>query len=243
MSNRTKTQEQITAIQEVQQATEAAMAAVIIYLQTTNNPTAEEAHAVVDEVLETYNCESPEGHIVAGGIQSIEPHEKGSGSLKRGEPIVIDIFPRSKITGYFADMSRTVCLGQPSVELPQMYDAVLRAQELAISMTGPGVKGIDIQSAVEEYFTQAGYKTSGQGTEFPYAEGFVHGVGHGVGLSVHEAPRIGRNSTDVLEEGDVITIEPGLYYPHLGGIRLEDMLWVTKDGAKNLTQFPKQFII
>ena len=230
-------------IREAQRASEAAMAAVIEYLQITKRPTSEAAHAIIDEVLEKYNCESPEGHIVAGGTQSVEPHEEGSGLLERGTPIVIDIFPRSKTSGYFADMSRTVCIGRPREELQKMYNAVLAAQELAVSMVKPGVECVAIQAAVEKFFINAGYETSGKGTEFPYAEGFVHGVGHGVGLSVHEAPHIGRNSTDVLEVGDVVTIEPGLYYPHLGGIRLEDMLWVTKDGAKNLTQFPKQFII
>jgi Xaa-Pro aminopeptidase len=101
----------IESIKKVQYATEQAMQAVINYLFCTKNPTSEQAHIIIDEVLGKYDCESPEYHIVAGGTQAIEPHEQGYGSLDRGVPIVVDIFPRSKNTGYFADMTRTVCWG------------------------------------------------------------------------------------------------------------------------------------
>ncbi|MEI6490789.1 MAG: M24 family metallopeptidase [bacterium] len=236
-----KTHEQIEAIKEVQIATESAMKAVIEYIQSTDNPTSEEAHKIIDKVLSENNCESPEGHIVAGGQQSAEPHEKGSGTLEKGVPIVIDIYPRSKTTGYFADMSRTVCVGAPSVELQKMYDAVLGAQELALSMIKPKMKCSEIQTAVENFFKEKGYLTSGKGKEFKFAEGFVHSIGHGIGKDLHESPRFGRGSEDVLEEGDVVTVEPGLYYSKIGGIRLEDMILVTKNGAKNLTRFRKEF--
>ncbi|MDQ3077111.1 MAG: M24 family metallopeptidase [bacterium] len=238
-----KTVQQLKAIREVQRATESAMEAVISYLQSTKNPTSEEAHQLIDTILEKHNCESPEGHIVSGGIQSVEPHEVGTGPLKKGVPIVIDIYPRSKITGYFADMTRTVCIGTQSPELQKMYNAVLAAQELALSMIKPKIKCSNIQAAVDTLFKEKGYKTSGKGKVFKFAEGFVHGIGHGVGLDIHEAPRIGRGSTDILKKGDVITIEPALYYPKLGGIRLEDMVLVTSSGVENLTHFPKQFKI
>jgi Xaa-Pro aminopeptidase len=239
---RNKTPEQVAAIEEVQRAAEAALAMVLEYLHTSSAPTSEEAHAIIDAVLTTFNCESPERHIVAGGLQSAEPHEEGSGLLKRGGAIVIDIYPRSKTTKYFADMSRTVCLGKPSVELQKMYDAVLGAQELAIAMLKPGVACKEIQKAVEDFFISKGYATSGTGKEFKFAEGFVHGVGHGVGLNLHEAPHI-RNSDDILMEGDVVTVEPGLYYKHIGGVRIEDMLLVTKEGSRNLTRASKQFVL
>lgn len=239
---RTKTPEQVAAIEEVQHAAEIALDTVLEYLRTSAEPASEEAHAIVDAVLGRLNCESPEGHIVAGGLQSAEPHEKGTGLLKKGEPIVIDIYPRSKTTKYFADMSRTVCLGEPRAELQKMYDAVLGAQELAIAMVKPGAACRDIQSAVEKYFIDAGFLTSGKGKEFKFAEGFVHGVGHGVGLQIHEAPQV-RNSDDVLAEGDVITIEPGLYYKGIGGVRIEDMVLVTNNGSRNLTRAGKQFVL
>jgi Xaa-Pro aminopeptidase len=235
--------EKITAITKVLRAVEAAAAIVIEYLKITPEPTSEGAHVIIDRVLADFKCESPEGHIVAGGVQSSAPHEKGTGQLKRGEPIVIDIYPRSTASGYFADMSRTVCLGEPSPELEKMYEAVREAQNRALSLVKPGARGGDIQEAVEKYFIEQGFKTSGKREEkggFPFKEGFVHGVGHGVGLKIHEAPHLGRGSKDVLKEGDVITIEPGLYYEAIGGVRLEDMVLVTKDGYQNLTNFPKE---
>jgi len=237
---RKKTLKQVTFILETQRIAEVAMQAVIDYLQLATTPTSEEAHAIIDRVLTEHGCESPEGYVVAGGKQSCEPHEIGSGALRDHEPIVIDIFPRSKFTGYFADMSRTVCIGTPPKRLKKMYNTVLDAQELAIAMVAPGVVCSDIQDAVEKLFIKRGYETSGKGKEFAYAEGFVHGIGHGVGKSIHEEPRIGTDTTGVLEEGDVITIEPGLYYKDIGGVRLEDMLLVTADGHKNLTDFVKK---
>jgi Xaa-Pro aminopeptidase len=228
----------VSAIEETQRATEAAFDALVTYLRTNEAPTSEGAHRILDEILDAHGSESPEGHIVAGGVESAEPHEKGSGLLMPGAPIVIDIYPRSKTTGYFADMSRTVCIGTPPAELQKMYDAVLAAQQLGISMVRPGARGGDIHQAASELFEKAGYLTSGTGKEFPFAEGFVHGLGHGVGLEIHEAPRISRNSDDVLQVGNIVTIEPGLYYKHIGGVRLEDMVLVTEDGCRNLTQAP-----
>jgi len=243
ISNRKKGPKQVGHIKEVQSVVRKAMTAVISYLQTSETPTSEEAHAIIEATLDIYNCHSPQGHIVAGGKQSAEPHEIGRGHIKKGVPIVIDIFPQSKKSGYFADMSRTVCIGKPPAELKKMYDAVLAAQELAISLIKPGVSTKEIQYLVEEFFDNEGYVTSGVGKEFEFAEGFVHGLGHGVGLNVHEEPHLSRRGSGVLLEGDVITIEPGLYYKNIGGIRIEDMLLVTATGSKNLTNFSKTFEI
>ena len=243
MTNLSKSVEKIEAIKETQVATEAAMQAVIDYLKSSDQPSSEVAHEIIDSVLAEHNCESPEGHIVASGKQSAEPHEHGRGLIGKGEPVVIDIFPRSKDTEYFADMSRTVCVGKPSSELQKMYDTVLAVQEMAISMVKPGVKCVDIQVAAENFFQEAGFETSGVGKEFKYAEGFVHSIGHGVGKDIHEEPFLTKKSDLVLKEGDVITIEPGLYYKDIGGIRLEDLILVTADGYENLTNFPKKLNI
>jgi Xaa-Pro aminopeptidase len=240
---RQKSAEEVGAIEETQRATNAAMAVVISYLRTTGAPTSEEAHAIIDKVLLEHNCESPEGHIVAGGLQASEPHERGSGPIRRGEAVVIDIFPRSKKTSYFADMTRTVCIGEPSPKVQKMFDAVVAAQELAESMVKPGASCKGLQDAVEKLFADRGFITSGKGKEFAFENGFVHGLGHGVGLEVHEAPRIGRKTEDVLMEGDVITIEPGLYYKDIGGVRMEDMVLVTDSGSRNLTRFSKELIL
>lgn len=239
----TKTPLEITEIKKVQLATEEAMRAVIDYLSSTPNPSSEEARKIIELTLAKHNCESPEGSIVAAGTKSSEPHYEGEGTIEKGVPIVIDIFPRSKDSGFFADMSRTVCVGKATPELKKIYDTVLAAQKLAITMIRPGVKCSVIHLAVENYFVQAGYKTSGIGKEFPFARGFVHSLGHGVGKKIHERPVLSPKSEDVLVEGQVITIEPGLYFDEIGGVRIEDMLVVTKNGSENLTHFPHFFEI
>ena len=235
--SRTKTPDDIAAIEKVQRATEEAMRAVIAYLRTSPVPTAEDAHGIIARTLEPLGCESKDD-IVAGGPASAEPHERGAGVLRSGEPIVIDIFPHSKESGFYADMSRTICIGEAPERLIEMHAAVNEAVTLATSLIEPGRPCIDIQSAVEGLFDARGFHTTGKGKEFRFAEGFVHGVGHGVGLEIHESPRLGRSSTDILQVGDVITIEPGLYYPDIGGVRIENLVAITESGTRTLTNFP-----
>ncbi len=147
------------------------------------------------------------------------------------------------MTGYFADMTRTVCLGEPSAELVSMYEAVKESHSASVALLRPGANCQDIHNASVDVFEKRGYETGGVGTLFPFAEGFVHSVGHGVGTDVHEAPSMGRKSADVLKVGDVVTIEPGLYYKHLGGIRLEDLFLITTDGYEQLTTLPLELRI
>jgi Xaa-Pro aminopeptidase len=235
----------LEAITQVERATEAAMQAAIVYIQNDLAPTAPQARKIINDTLTKLGCESPEGVIVANGKVGALPHGNGRGKIKKGEPIVIDIYPRSKKTKYFADMSRTVCLGSAPNKLQKMYMAVDEAQELARAMIRPGVRGEEIQHAVEDYFEKKGFKrikprTKGKG--WLAKEGFIHGVGHGVGKEIHEAPRLSHGD-DILEEGDIVTIEPGLYYKDIGGVRLEDMVVVTKRGSKTITKFPKKLRI
>ena len=177
--------------------------------------------------------------IVAGGKQGSMPHEGGSGPLAAGWPVVIDIFPRSQSNGYFGDMTRTVVRGEPSSELLRMYNTVLSGQKIALSMIKDGVRGKDVHGAVMDFFTEHGFSTtSSSGATEP--EGFIHSTGHGLGLDIHEPPRIGPGD-EVLREGNVVTVEPGLYYGHLGGIRIEDVVLVTRDGNENLTRCSKKF--
>jgi Xaa-Pro aminopeptidase len=174
--------------------------------------------------------------IVACGRQGCDPHEGGSGGLTANQPIVIDIFPRSRKTGYFGDLTRTVVRGQSSEQVRKMYHAVSRAQDLVFAKLGPGVPAQDLHSCVQAFFEQEGFKTTrGAGR----LQGFFHGTGHGVGLELHEAPRIGPASQDILRDGHVLTVEPGLYYPSIGGVRLEDMAFLTSQTARNLTKFEK----
>src|SRR5258706_997493 len=174
--------------------------------------------------------------IVAGGNQGCDPHETGHGPLRGNEPIIIDIFPRSQATGYFGDITRTVVRGRASEAVRKLYHTVLQGQMLAFKKMRPGVRGLDVHRAVHELFERAGYKT---GAHKGRMQGFFHGTGHGLGLDIHEAPRTGPDSTDVLKHGQVVTVEPGLYYPSLGGVRLEDVTLVTRNQPRNLTRFEK----
>lgn len=173
--------------------------------------------------------------IISCGKDTALPHSKGEGQLHSNEPIVMDFFPRDLNTGYFADMTRTVSKGKPSDEIIKIYNTVHEAKELAVSMIRPGVKGSDVHNAVVDYFKKAGYETAG-------SSGFIHSLGHGVGLEIHESPSLSVFGGE-LKEGHVVTIEPGLYYPETGGVRLEDMGVVTKDGFERFTKFEEKLII
>jgi Xaa-Pro aminopeptidase len=175
--------------------------------------------------------------IASSGDDSAMPHLAGSGPVEASSPIVFDVFPQSITSQYHADMSRTVARGTPSTELSEMYAAVKEAQERALRMLRPGVSGAEIHFAVVDYFEQTGYRT-----DLERGQGFVHSTGHGLGLEVHELPSLSRRG-GLLERGNVVTIEPGLYYPHIGGVRLEDVAVITYDGHKTITQFPKEFVI
>jgi len=174
--------------------------------------------------------------IVAGGRQACDPHEAGHGPLRADEPIILDIFPRSQQTGYFGDITRTVVRGRASEAARRLYDTVLRAQQLAFGKVRAGVRGAAVHRAVQEFFVAQGYKT---GKRHGRLQGFFHGTGHGLGLEIHEAPRMSPTSKAVLAAGHVVTVEPGLYYPDIGGVRLEDVAFVTANGARNLTRFEK----
>lgn len=175
--------------------------------------------------------------IVAGGKQGCDPHERGFGPLRAHEPIIIDIFPRSQKTGYFGDITRTVVRGRASEAVRRLYDTVQHGQNVAFKKVRAGTPTNEVHRAVMEFFEQQGYPTRRRNGRM---EGFFHGTGHGLGLEIHEAPRLGQFSKGKLAAGQVVTVEPGLYYPELGGVRLEDVALVTRNGARNLTRFEKQ---
>ena len=179
---------------------------------------------------------SAEGTIVAVGPQGARPHDVGSGPLRAGVPIVLDVFPRDLASGYWGDITRTVVRGRASEKVRRMHRAVLAAQKLALAMLRPGVESSAVQRAVEDGFRKAGFETrlTPPGREC----GFIHSVGHGVGLDIHESPGL-RNEPGCLSAGNVVTVEPGLYYPGIGGVRIEDTVVVTRTGYKILASFPK----
>lgn len=174
--------------------------------------------------------------IVAGGEQACDPHESGYGPLRANEPIILDVFPRSQKTGYFGDITRTVVKGRASEAVRKLYDTVHRGQKAAFQMMREGTKTANVHKVVQQLFTREGYKT---GKVNGRMQGFFHGTGHGLGLEIHEAPRMGPTSKGALKAGQVVTVEPGLYYPEIGGVRLEDVALITKGAPRNLTQFEK----
>jgi Xaa-Pro aminopeptidase len=174
--------------------------------------------------------------IVSGGDQATRPHEHGSGPLMAHQAIIIDIFPQSLTTRYFADMTRTVVKGNASDSLKRLYDVVLAAQEIAFKTIRAGVNGNDVHRQIQEMFSREGFET---GEINGIMQGFFHGTGHGLGLDIHETPRVGKTD-HVLQAGNVVTVEPGLYYVGIGGVRLEDIVVVTENGCTNLTTYPKE---
>lgn len=197
--------------------------------------TAERLRGIIDTAILQAGGQSNHT-IVAGGRQGSDPHERGYGPLLADQPIVIDIFPRSQRTGYFADVTRTVVRGRASEFVRSMFAAVREAQEAALGVVRHGVGAAEVQRVAEDAFKRRGFKS---GRRNGHLEGFIHGIGHGIGLEVHEAPRLSRRSREQLRCGHVVALEPGLYYPGVGGVRLEDVVVVTKGLPRNLTRLEK----
>ena len=179
----------------------------------------------------------PTGTIVAGGDQACDPHERGFGPLYADSLIILDVFPRDAKTGYFGDMTRTVLRGRASEAQRKLWEAVKAGQALALKKIKAGVDGMTIHKAIQELFAKRGFPTEVRKGK---NVGFFHGTGHGLGLEIHEHPRLQKVT---LKDRQVLTVEPGLYYPGLGGARQEDVVVVTKIGCKILSRFPKQLAI
>lgn len=174
----------------------------------------------------------PKNTIVAGGEQACDPHCTGSGALRPNELIIVDVFPRLLASGYHGDMTRTFLKGRASEAQKRLVFTVREAQKCALEKIRAGVLGREVHSYVVDYFEKEGYETKREGDIY---EGFFHGTGHGLGLEVHEAPRIGRAGNEALKVGSVVTVEPGLYYPGVGGCRIEDVVAVNDNGYEMLS--------
>lgn len=178
---------------------------------------------------------NPQDTIVAGGDQACDPHERGSGPLRPHELIIIDIFPRVVKTGYFGDMTRTYLKGRASDAQRRLVATVRAAQQRATRVIRAGVDGRLVHQAVTDCFAAAGYETK-HGRDG--SVGFFHGTGHGLGLAVHDPGRMSAAISYPLKKHSVMTVEPGLYYPGLGGCRWEDVVQVTATGTKPLSKHP-----
>jgi len=179
----------------------------------------------------------PTNTIVAGGDQACDPHERGFGPLRADSLIILDIFPRDGKTGYWGDMTRTVVRGRASEQQRKLWEAVKAGQRLALKRIKAGVDGVSIHQAITELFERRGFPTEVRNGR---RVGFFHGTGHGLGLEIHEYPRLQKV---VLKAGQCLTVEPGLYYPGIGGARIEDVVIVEKTGCRILSRFPKQLEI
>jgi len=166
--------------------------------------------------------------IVASGENSAKPHARpGPRLLRTGDPVVVDF--GAVFDGYRSDMTRTFCVGgEPTGQLAAVFDVVADSQRTGVGVVTPGIAAGEVDRACREVIAASGW-----------AERFEHGTGHGVGLDIHEAPAVGAGSTAILQPGTVVTVEPGVYLPAVGGVRIEDTLVVTDNGSRPLTRFPK----
>ncbi len=231
-------------IRYVQQAAEAAMGAALQacaksrvkngVLTLDKSPlTSERVKSLIATRLLDWGC-LVHDTIVSCGSDTAIPHLTGTGPLRPDEPIIVDLFPHHEESGYFADMTRTVVKGEPSPEIQEMYQAVQNAQEIAARLLQAGIEGAHVHQAVVDFFQEQGYQSN--------QEGFLHNLGHGVGLEVHELPVLGSGGKE-LKEGNVVTIEPGLYYRDQGGVRLEDMGLVLPNGFERFTRYEERLVL
>jgi Xaa-Pro aminopeptidase len=245
-----KTPAEVRAIQQALRSAEAGLEAGIAALKACRigrdgylhrdgrRFTAEDLRSAVNTRIMADGC-VPSHTICAPGDQAVDPHEEGHGPIRAHAPVVMDIFPRSESTGYFGDLTRTVVRGRASHRLHEAYAVVHEGVRLGHARLRDGIDGQSIHHEIQALFTRQGYKT---GVRQGRMQGFFHGTGHGVGLEIHESPSISTRPS-ILRAGHVVTVEPGLYYLGLGGVRIEDVALVTKRGSRNLTTVAKQLEI
>jgi len=248
----TKEPEEIKAIKSVQEVVERATTRAIELVKNSEigandllfcpedgkkqKLTAGKVRSVFNHTFVDNGCISEEETIIACGPGGADPHYSGKADdvLKANQPIVIDVFPRSVGRRYVADMTRTVVKGRASKAVKKMFDTVLQTKEAAVDAIRAGVTGSDMQNLCCDLLEKAGYQTMRGGKQI--SKGYIHGLGHGLGLDVHEGPSMSEFYKYALEEHNVVSVEPGLYDPEIGGMRIEDIVEVTSKGCNDLTK-------
>jgi len=243
---RRKSPAEADAIAEVQRAAEAAVVGVVRELARSEikdgllwlegSPlTSERLYAIAQLMLGELGCSCPD-MIIAGSPECAMPHYRGTGPIRANEPVIIDIFPSSRKTHYCGDLTRTVVVGEIPESMRRMHAAVLQALDAGEESIREGVTGGEVNRSVCQILLDRGYATSTDGLEGPPGvPKMIHTTGHGVGLDVHEGPSLRGTNDNALLEGDVVAVEPGLYQPGLGGVRVEDTGMVTRSGFRNFT--------
>ncbi len=246
---RAKDAEEIAHLREAQRVTEEVMErACRLIARASAGPdgvlrhegevlTAERVRAMIDHWLVDYGYSNPPA-IVACGPIGADCHALGTGELRTGQPVIVDIFPRNRASLYHGDCTRTVVHGDAPDEVLRMHRAVCEAKRAAMQAVRAGVTGQEVHEAACQALRAAGFATGPLPDDNPSFCSMTHGTGHGVGLEVHEAPLLDRKGPPLVV-GDVVTIEPGLYRKDLGGVRVEDMVAVTAEGAINLNRLPE----
>lgn len=237
LRRRAKTPAEIEGIRRAQRACERAMDRVREVLSG-GDATSEQLHTEINRIFTESGLASADSVIASHGPQTAVGHEPGHGPIAPGEPVVVDIFPQDSASGCYSDMTRTFCVGRVPDELREYHRLVREALDRVYPEIRAGVSGQHLFDLACEVFEEHGYPTQRTKEEGQVlSEGFFHGLGHGVGLEVHELPLLGRNG-HALVAGDVVTVEPGLYRPGFGGCRLEDLILVADDGCEVLTNYP-----
>lgn len=248
-----KTEEELRYIRLAQHAAAAAVARARVILReaTVSSPsgqlrwqgrtlTSERLREEMENVIRSRGCASDDGLIAAGGRQAACPHEAGHGPLCAGTAIILDVFPRHQASGYWGDLTRTLMKGRPrNPRILAMYRAVLATQRRVFEALRPGVTGAAMHQLALDSLAAAGFPLD---TTPGHERGMFHGLGHGVGLDIHEEPRLSLRGP-VLAEGNVITVEPGVYDPAVGGIRIEDTVVVRPDGPQFLAPCSRALFI